>query len=278
METGARRMYGNVCVTNTNCEHKSRLGGILYFTSNFVMKNYLLLLFFTIFSAGAVGQKIIKDLFPKETFLPDLGEKRQSELYRLQYLSAKETLTPKEKKELDKLYEKHGEVVTSVWEIIPAECSWYCGGGNYAVKASSSLPGTKGFNYAAREANDLNYKTAWVEGRKDEGIGEYLDYYFKNRSPRITSVIISNGYIKTDEAWSNNNRVKKLKMYVNGQPFAMLNLEDSRSDQVFETGIVEHNPDGTDLVLRFEIVEVYKGSKYNDTAITEIYFDGIDVH
>jgi len=32
------------------------------------------------------------------------------------------------------------------------------------------------------------------------------------------------------------------------------------------------------LILKFEILEVYKGSKYNDTAITEIYFDGIDVH
>ena len=36
--------------------------------------------------------------------------------------------------------------------------------------------------------------------------------------------------------------------------------------------------DGSDLVLKFEIIEVYKGLKYNDTAITEIYFDGMDVH
>jgi len=30
--------------------------------------------------------------------------------------------------------------------------------------------------------------------------------------------------------------------------------------------------------MKFEIIEVYKGTKYDDTAITEIYFDGIDVH
>lgn len=30
--------------------------------------------------------------------------------------------------------------------------------------------------------------------------------------------------------------------------------------------------------LQFEIVAVYPGAKYEDTAITEIYFDGIDVH
>lgn len=30
--------------------------------------------------------------------------------------------------------------------------------------------------------------------------------------------------------------------------------------------------------MKFEIMEVYKGDKNEDTAITEIYFDGIDVH
>ncbi|MDG1014836.1 MAG: hypothetical protein P8O09_06440 [Flavobacteriaceae bacterium] len=30
--------------------------------------------------------------------------------------------------------------------------------------------------------------------------------------------------------------------------------------------------------IRFEILEVYKGDKYDDTVISEIFFDGIDVH
>lgn len=30
--------------------------------------------------------------------------------------------------------------------------------------------------------------------------------------------------------------------------------------------------------ITFEIIEVYKGDRYADTAITEIYFDGIGVH
>jgi intein/homing endonuclease len=37
-------------------------------------------------------------------------------------------------------------------------------------------------------------------------------------------------------------------------------------------------PDGKDLVLKFEITDVYPGDKYDDTAITELFFDGIDVH
>ena len=30
--------------------------------------------------------------------------------------------------------------------------------------------------------------------------------------------------------------------------------------------------------MKFEIVDVFKGDKYDDTAVTDIYFDGIDVH
>ena len=223
---------------------------------------------------GGTAQSQIKNFYPKKVVKPDLSAKREKEINRQNELLQKKTPTASEQKELNILLEKSGEVVENAWDIIDSGCSWYCGGGNYKIKASSSL----GDSYKAEFANDLSYKTAWVEGKKDEGIGEYLEYYFKNDSPRITEIIISNGYMKSEETWKNNNRVKKLKLYVNGVPFGILNLKDSRTDQYFEMGTLGHNKNGTDLILKFEILEVYKGSKYNDTAITEIYFDGIDVH
>ena len=223
---------------------------------------------------GGTAQSQIKNFYPKKVVKPDLSAKREKEINRQNELLQKKVPTASEQKELNTLLEKYGEVVENAWDIIDGGCSWYCGGGNYKIKASSSL----GVSYKAEFANDLSYKTAWVEGKKDEGIGEYLEYYFKNDSPRITEIIISNGYMKSEETWKNNNRVKKLKLYVNGVPFGILNLKDSRTDQYFEVGTLGHNKNGTDLILKFEILEVYKGSKYNDTAITEIYFDGIDVH
>ena len=223
---------------------------------------------------GGTAQSQIKNFYPKKVVKPDLSAKREKEINRQNELLQKKVPTASEQKELNILLEKYGEVVENAWDIIDGGCSWYCGGGNYKIKASSSL----GDSYKAEFANDLSYKTAWVEGKKDEGIGEYLEYYFKNDSPRITEIIISNGYMKSEETWKNNNRVKKLKLYVNGIPFGILNLKDSRTDQYFELGTLGHNKNGTDLILKFEILEVYKGSKYNDTAITEIYFDGIDVH
>ena len=223
---------------------------------------------------GGTAQSQIKNFYPKKVVKPDLSAKREKDINRQNELLQKKTPTASEQKELNILLEKYGEVVENAWDIIDGGCSWYCGGGNYKIKASSSLNDS----YKAEFANDLSYKTAWVEGKKDEGIGEYLEYYFKNDSPRITEIIISNGYMKSEETWKNNNRVKKLKLYVNGVPFGILNLKDSRTDQYFSVGTLGHNKNGTDLVLKFEILEVYKGNKYNDTAITEIYFDGIDVH
>ena len=223
---------------------------------------------------GGTAQSQIKNFYPKKEVKPDLSAKREKEINRQNELLQKKAPTASEQQELNILLEKYGEVVENAWDIIDGGCSWYCGGGNYKIKASSSL----GDSYKAEFANDLSYKTAWVEGKKDEGIGEYLEYYFKNDSPRITEIIISNGYMKSEETWKNNNRVKKLKLYVNGVPFGILNLKDSRTDQYFSVGTLGHNKNGTDLILKFEILEVYKGSKYNDTAITEIYFDGIDVH
>ena len=223
---------------------------------------------------GGTAQSQIKNFYPKKVVKPDLSAKREKEINRQNELLQKKAPTASEQKELNILLKKYGEVVENAWDIIDGGCSWYCGGGNYKIKASSSLVDS----YKAEFANDLSYKTAWVEGKKDEGIGEYLEYYFKNDSPRITEIIISNGYMKSEETWKNNNRVKKLKLYVNGVPFGILNLKDSRTDQYFEVGTLGHNKNGTDLILKFEILEVYKGNKYNDTAITEIYFDGIDVH
>jgi len=169
------------------------------------------------------------------------------------------------------------------WEIIGWGCSWYCGAWYDSLDATSTLEAQDDFTYDADNAHDLRYDTAWVEGVDGPGIGEALTYRFANESPRITEIIIHNGYIKSLEAWLNNNRVRSLRLRINGEPIALLSLADERGAQSFDLEALGLGPlgrrnDGEDLVLAFEIVDVYPGEKYDDTAITEIYFDGIDVH
>ena len=84
--------------------------------------------------------------------------------------------------------------------------------------------------------------------------------------------------MKTPALWQANNRVKKLKLWVNNQPFALLSLRDLPALQTFKVPLLGNRADKKELILRFEILEIYPGTKYHDTALTEIFFDGIDVH
>ena len=155
-------------------------------------------------------------------------------------------------------------------------CSWYCGGQIDSVTASSALAD----RYAAEKAHDFSIVTAWVEGVEGNGEGEYLRYSFPGTCPRITTVLIHNGYVKNWDVWRDNGRVKRLLMYYNDEPYAILNLQDTMGLQSFDVGVLGYEDRDTAPAwsIKFEILEVYPGKKYEDTAITEIYFDGIDVH
>ncbi|NME71748.1 NADase-type glycan-binding domain-containing protein [Flammeovirga aprica] len=188
-----------------------------------------------------------------------------------------EDLSEQEKEVLLKVDETKIDYYSAVGE----GCSWYCGGGPKSVTASSFLQSQGKNNYTPENAHDLNFKSAWVEGKEGYGIGEYLLYTFEANSPRINEIIVANGYVKTQSAWENNSRVKKLKLYINDKPYSILNLSDKRAKQFFRIGPIgkfEGENAEKDWTLKFEILEVYEGNKYDDVAISEIFFDGLDVH
>lgn len=188
--------------------------------------------------------------------------------------------TDKEEKLLDSINSFIGDDYDiSVYETEGPGCSWYCGGGPYKIISSSNLKSNGSINYNAENIHDFSYKTVWAEGADGYGIGEYVEYHFKAQSPRITEIRFANGYVKTDQAWFDNSRVKSIKMYVNGQPFAILNLNDTRAIQYFTLKEpLGRNNGENDWVLKFEIIDVYKGDKYKDVVISELSFDGTDVH
>ena len=171
---------------------------------------------------------------------------------------------------------KYGDI-TIYDDLYSGKCSWYCGGEVKSVTASSCLPPVKGFNYKGENAHDFSHESVWAT--KGKGIGESLTYTFEGKCPRITTVNILNGHVKSESAWKANSRVKKLRVWYNDKPYAILALEDSRSLQSFDMGVLGYNDSSKpDWTLKFEIMEVYPGSKYGDTVIAELYFDGIDVH
>ena len=147
---------------------------------------------------------------------------------------------------------------------------WYSSANN--IVASSALKAQGSKSYKASNIFDRDPETAWVEGVKGHGIGQWIE--LKNVSVRqdgiwcgVDWISILNGYVKSDKAWRENGRVKRLKVYCNGKPKYILELQNSRSLQTFDVSISKG------ATIRFEILDVYPGTKYQDTVISEIDFN-----
>lgn len=66
-------------------------------------------------------------------------------------------------------------------------------------------------------------------------------------------------------------------MYVDGKAIGIVELEDSRWVQLVDFPVVMFKKDQP-TTISFEIMSIYPGTKYQDTAITELVFDGVGVH
>lgn len=174
--------------------------------------------------------------------------------------------------------ESHAEDGEDFFDITGNGCSWYCGGEVTAVRASSELMPQGKLTYLATNAHDDSLATAWVEGKEGAGIGEWIEYELPPQEPRITTIRIFNGMVKSEKLWKANSRIKELKLTVNRRPYATLRLEDTPAQQNFEMGVIEPPDPTKPLVLRFTIMSVYPGEKHADTCLAELYFDGVGVH
>lgn len=206
-----------------------------------------------------------------------ISEPAQKRFYRYRDLVDQDTskLSPADRAILE---QGGNETLADPWETQSDACSWYCGGGPSKITCSSSLKPQGNNTYVAKNLHDFTLKTAWVEGKTGLGVGEWVEFTFENKSPRVTSAIIWNGYQKNTSTWRENSRVKTLRLLVNGKAICDLALVDTAGAQRFELGVLGHRADGKDLVLRFEIKDAYPGTRFSDVALSEINFDGTDVH
>ena len=136
------------------------------------------------------------------------------------------------------------------------------------IRGSSTLSNQGKFNYRISNINDFDPLTAWVEGKPDYGIGEYFEIKAFGLN------VIYNGYQASPKSWVENSRVKKFKVYKNNISLCYLVLTDEMGRQSFE--LPDHNNNGSskESIYKFEIIEVYKGSKWQDVAISEITYAG----
>ncbi|MFT5780001.1 MAG: hypothetical protein ACI837_002962 [Crocinitomicaceae bacterium] len=140
-----------------------------------------------------------------------------------------------------------------------------CAQGVQALSASSTLAPQGKFNYDTDNLMDSDPKTAWVEGVKGYGIGESFSVMAMNVSQ------IYNGYQHSIQVWKDNSRVKRFLVYLDDDPLCYLDLLDVMGAQYFELPVSSDDMDWDNQpTFTFEIVEVYKGLKWDDVAISHI--------
>ena len=138
--------------------------------------------------------------------------------------------------------------------------------------------------YPVSNLTDVNLETAWMA----KGVGDWIEFHFKQSQSRVAGFTLVNGYNKNEKTYYENNRIKKLKIEINERidnsdeypDWGILKYDDIpyhviTFDNIFNTVIYYDLFD--DIIenekikkIRFTVLEVYEGSKYDDTCISEI--------
>lgn len=151
-----------------------------------------------------------------------------------------------------------------------------------SIRVSSS----GGEGYGVENMFDGDLSTAWVEGVAGDGVGEWID--IKLDDMPYLGVAIANGYIKNEEVYYNNNRVKTIYIETwdeNGDlmTHGEIELRDIEFDSVEDREYcsawlyyISNRGSSFQKVsrIRLTIREVYPGEKFHDTCISELYILG----
>ena len=147
--------------------------------------------------------------------------------------------------------------------------------------------------FSASNLLDGDCNTAWVEAKDDFGKNEKIKIESVHGNELITQLLLVNGFRKSSKTYYENNRVKKIALYVDGirlgemtfpdrpyHPVNMSNILDegellnlcgdffaSDTRKTWTNAAAFH----VDKNIEIEILEVYPGTKYNDTCISDIY-------
>lgn len=135
------------------------------------------------------------------------------------------------------------------------------------AKASSHLPDKGDLTYGPENVMDGKPETAWNEGVSGHGAGEWL-MLESDHDQVVTGINILAGYAKNADIYQQNNRIKTLKVECADGTSKVFRLED-RSDYASYHDLAFDKPVRTKSI-KFTVIDIYPGSKYEDTCISEI--------
>jgi hypothetical protein len=148
------------------------------------------------------------------------------------------------------------------------------------------------FNYEPKNLFDNDLNTAWVEGAAGSGVGDWVEIQIAKNS-YIEAIGIINGYTKNEAIYNANNRIRKIRLYVEYIDGWSENAKPNRKESTdivlaakqfnelnrdvrapFISWLADYGAGDPIAKIRLTILEVAEGAKYNDTCISELYLLG----
>lgn len=143
------------------------------------------------------------------------------------------------------------------------------GGAKLAYEVSANSQHSK---YPASNLSDGDVSTVWQEQKGEWSVGQKLHVEF-DEPHTLTKLGIVVGYDlvhdKKGDLWPQNNRAKSLQITLSDGTEVQADLEDDRKMQWIALPASEPVSE-----IMLKITDVYRGSKYNDNAISEIQIWG----
>ena len=146
-----------------------------------------------------------------------------------------------------------------VTEPVPPEFTW--------VSASSELK-----TYEANLTIDGKLETAWLEGVKGNGIGEWIMYSAES-DQTVSSITIYNGYLKNDKVYINNGRIKKLSLEFSDGEIITKDISKTNYSEAKKGYVITFDTPKITSSIKLTILDAYQGAYYTDTGISGITFN-----
>jgi hypothetical protein len=155
-----------------------------------------------------------------------------------------------------------------------------------SIRASSTLASAPHTSYGVENLLDGRSDTAWIEGKDGPGKGEWIDITFKPGA-MIQGIGVLNGYMKSPAALAENGYARKLR--ISGPRPGEASVWDeiaklktplpanARKDWPLSAleWIFDAGEDADEIrKIRLTIVDAVPGTKFSDTAISEIFIYG----
>ena len=84
----------------------------------------------------------------------------------------------------------------------------------------------------------------------------------------MTTLHLRNGYQKSQASFRGNGRLARLELTYDGKPGEVLAVKDSAGEESYEV-----HPPAKVSVIRLIIRGVVPGARFDDTCVSEVYFD-----